>query len=113
MVIWELTWYGVCYQMYKNLWHNCLFSISSYHKTNVTFCSKSNEIIEDACTLDFWPPLNQLQSIIAQLNKLKDKHEYDYIFVINNKCLDVVELRNLLVLHDIQNTKFQVEEENE
>ena len=82
-------------------------------KYNVTFRGRSNEIIEDACTLDFWPPLNQLQSMITQLNKLKDKHECDYIVVINNKCLDVVELRNLLVLYDIKNTKYQVEEENE
>ena len=79
----------------------------------VAFCGRANKTIDDDFKLDFLPPLSDLKSMITRLNKLKEEHEFDYIAVVNNRYLDIVELRNLLVLHDIKNTKYQVEEENE
>ena len=79
---------------------------------NVVYCSKGNLMIDDAFSLQFLPPISQLEETITQLEKLKEEHKCEYVAMLNNKYLDVIELRNLFLVHEIKNIKYQVEEEN-
>ena len=62
---------------------------------NVVYCSKGNLMIDDASSLQFLPRISQLEETITQLEKLKEEYKREYVAMLNNKYLDVIELRNL------------------
>ena len=82
-------------------------------KFSDVYCIKVDVAVDDARSLDFLPPVEQLKVMICQLEKLKKDNGHEYVVTLNNKYLDVGELRKLVVLHDMKVIKYQVEQENE
>ena len=96
--------------------HHGLIWSSSYPQV-VTFsevyCLKVDVTIDDAHSLDFLPPVEQLTVMIYQLEKLKKDNGHEYGVTLNNKYVDVGKRRKVVVLHDVKVIKYQVEQENE
>ena len=90
---------------------------SSSYPQVVTFsevyCLKVDVTIDDAHSLDFLPPVEQLTVMICQLEKLKKDNGHEYGVTLNNKYVDVGKRRKVVVLHDVKVIKYQVEQENE
>ena len=82
-------------------------------KFSEVYCLKVDITIDDARSLDFLPPVEQLTVMISQLETLRKDNGHEYVVTLNNKYLDVGELRKLVMLHDMKVSKYQVEQENE
>ena len=92
------------------MWPSTYPQVAKYGEV---YCGKGDLVVDDAGSLDFLPPLEQLTVMIAQLEKLRKDNGREHIVLLNTKYLDTAQLRNLVVLHDMKAIKYQVDKENE
>ena len=77
------------------------------------YVENRHNTISDGRTLDFIPPLEQVNRMISRLEQFKNVRGREFIVEINGSYLDVVELRKLRLLHEKKDIKYEVTQEIE
>ena len=94
-------------------WHVLAgMSCSPFVQFTERYVENHHNTIRDGRTLDFILPLEQANQLISRLEHLQNNHGNEFIVEINGLYLDIVELRNLCLLHEKKDNKYKGTQES-